>query len=112
MIPSTDIERSATFYREAFGWNIRKRDDGVTSFDDTSGNVSGTFTTDHRAADNSGFTIFVGSDDIEADRDKVTAAGGTIEREPDLSVVNIVAIFRDPDGNEWGLHQYKPENAS
>jgi hypothetical protein len=42
-IPATDIERSADFYKRVFGWNIRQRGDGSTSFDDTTGEVSGTW---------------------------------------------------------------------
>ena len=41
-VPATDIARSSNFYKQVFGWNIRKRGDGSTSFDDTVGQVSGT----------------------------------------------------------------------
>jgi predicted enzyme related to lactoylglutathione lyase len=40
-IPTSDIARSAEFYKRVFGWNIRKRDNGSTAFDDTTGQVSG-----------------------------------------------------------------------
>jgi uncharacterized protein len=33
-IPATDISRSSEFYGRVFGWNIRKRGDGSTTFDD------------------------------------------------------------------------------
>jgi uncharacterized protein len=39
--PTTDIERSAAFYRDVFGWRLRKRGDGVTAFDDPTGEMSG-----------------------------------------------------------------------
>ena len=42
-IPSTDIARSADFYNRVFGWGIRKRGDGSTAFDDTTGEVSGSW---------------------------------------------------------------------
>src|SRR5438045_7113203 len=42
-MPSTDIPRSADFYEKVFGWNMRKRGDGATAFDDTTGEVSGAF---------------------------------------------------------------------
>ena len=42
-MPATDIARSAEFYKGVFGWNIRKRGDGSTAFDDTTGEVSGTW---------------------------------------------------------------------
>ncbi len=40
-MPAIDIARSADFYKGVFGWNIRKRGDGSTAFDDTTGQVSG-----------------------------------------------------------------------
>ena len=40
-MPATDIARSAEFYKSVFGWNIRKRGDGATAFDDGVGEVSG-----------------------------------------------------------------------
>jgi len=41
-IPSTDISQSAEFYRQVFGWHIRRRVDGSTAFDDSVNEVSGT----------------------------------------------------------------------
>ncbi len=40
-LPATDIARSADFYKQVFAWNVRKRGDGSTAFDDTTGEVSG-----------------------------------------------------------------------
>src|SRR5881394_1816159 len=42
-IPAADVRRSAEFYGEVFGWRIRQRGDGSTAFDDTTGEVSGTW---------------------------------------------------------------------
>jgi predicted enzyme related to lactoylglutathione lyase len=42
-MPATDIARSAEFYKRVFGWNIRQRGNGHTAFDDTTGQVSGTW---------------------------------------------------------------------
>jgi hypothetical protein len=35
--------RSANFYRQVFGWKVRKRGNGSTAFDDTTEEVSGTW---------------------------------------------------------------------
>ena len=40
-LSATDIARSADFYKQVFAWNVRKRGDGSTAFDDTTGEVSG-----------------------------------------------------------------------
>ena len=42
-IPATDIARSADFYQRVFGWNIRQRGDGSSAFDDSVGEVSGSW---------------------------------------------------------------------
>src|SRR5437867_1299824 len=42
-MPATDIARSADFYKKVFGWQNRKRGDGSTAFDDSVGEVSGTW---------------------------------------------------------------------
>ncbi len=42
-IPAADIQRSAEFYKRVFGWQIRLRGDGQTAFDDSVGEVSGTW---------------------------------------------------------------------
>ena len=36
-MPATDVARSADFYQKTFGWNVRRRGDGRTAFDDTIG---------------------------------------------------------------------------
>ena len=33
-IPATDVERSADFYAKVFGWQVRRRSNGSTAFDD------------------------------------------------------------------------------
>jgi uncharacterized protein len=42
-IPATDIQPSAEFYTEVFGWLLRRRGDGQLAFDDTTEEVSSTW---------------------------------------------------------------------
>ena len=42
-IPAIDINASSSFYKEVFGWQIRRRSDSQIAFDDTVGEVSGTW---------------------------------------------------------------------
>lgn len=46
-IPAKDIARSADFYKTVFGWGIRKGGDGHIAFDDTTGQISGTWVLNH-----------------------------------------------------------------
>jgi uncharacterized protein len=58
-MPATDIVRSANFYKQVFGWNIRKRGDGSTSFDDTTGEVSGTWILGRAPGAKTGLLLYV-----------------------------------------------------
>ena len=42
-IPAVDVSRSAHFFQEIFGWRTKQRGDGHIAFDDTVGQVSGTW---------------------------------------------------------------------
>jgi len=109
-LPATDVARSAAFYRDVFGWNIRERGDGATSFDDRAGNVSGTWSTHLPIAEEPGFRLYISVADAAAASEAIANAGGAIVEAPDLAAVDIVATFRDPAGDLLARHQYKPEN--
>ena len=40
-LPANEINKSASFYQNVFGWQIRQRTDGTIAFDDTVNEVSG-----------------------------------------------------------------------
>ena len=45
-IPASDIEASAAFYSQSFGWKIRRDGGGSLAFDDGVGEVSGMWVLD------------------------------------------------------------------
>jgi predicted enzyme related to lactoylglutathione lyase len=104
-IPATDVERSAAFYREVFGWNIRQRGDGSTAFDDTTGEVSGAWIPGRTPASEPGLLLYVMVDSVEAAVDAVLASGGEIVQPIGADAPEITARFRDPGGNVIGLYQ-------
>lgn len=104
-IPAVDENRSAQFYERVFGWEMRRRDDGSLAFDDTVGEVSGTFVTGRPPADAPGFLIYVMVADGRAAVDAVVAAGGTIVRNIDPDAGEVFAWFADPAGNVLGVYQ-------
>jgi uncharacterized protein len=107
-MPATDIARSADFYRRAFGWNIRKRGDGATAFDDTTGEVSGAWVLGRPPAAQPGLLFYIMVDSVAATLDAVVAAGGQIVQPLGADAPEITARFRDPGGNVIGLYQ-EPE---
>jgi predicted enzyme related to lactoylglutathione lyase len=107
-MPATDIARSADFYRRAFGWNIRKRGDGATAFDDTTGEVSGAWVLGRPPAAQPGLLFYIMVDSVAATLDAIVAAGGEIVQPLGADAPEITARFRDPGGNVIGLYQ-EPE---
>ena len=105
-MPAKDVQRSADFYATVFGWDIRKRGDGSTAFDDGVGQVSGTWRTDRPVGnDTPGMLIYIMVDDINATIALVTANGGTIVQPVGADHPEITARFKDPTGNLLGLYQ-------
>lgn len=104
-MPATDIARSAEFYERVFGWNVRKRGDGHTAFDDTTGQVSGAWVLGRPPASKPGFVIYVMVDSVASALDAVVANGGEIVQPIGADAPEITARFRDPGGNVIGLYQ-------
>jgi uncharacterized protein len=105
-MPATDIARSADFYKQVFGWNIRKRGDGSTAFDDTTGEVSGSWVVGRPPAAKPGLLFYIMVDSVAAAVDSVTAHGGEIVQPIGADAPEITARFRDPGGNVIGLYQH------
>ena len=103
-MPATDIDRSADFYQKTFGWNVRRRGDGRTAFDDTVGEVSGAWVLGRPPA-TPGFVVYIMVDDAAATCAAVVANGGTIVQPIGVDDPEITARFRDPGGNIVGLYQ-------
>jgi len=104
-MPATDIARSAEFYKVVFGWNIRKRGDGSTAFDDTTGQVSGAWVLGRPPSGKPGLLIYIMVDSVAATVDAVVAHGGEIVQAIAADAPEITARFRDPGGNVIGLYQ-------
>jgi predicted enzyme related to lactoylglutathione lyase len=104
-IPATDAQRSAEFYRQVLGWNIRRRSDGHLAFDDGVGEVSGTWVVGRPPADQPGLLVYVMVDSVAETCEAVTAHGGEIVQPIGADTPEITARFRDPGGNVIGLFQ-------
>src|ERR1700730_195471 len=98
-IPATDVARSADFYKRVFGWRIRQRGDGSTAFDDSTGQVSGTWSLGRPPATQPGLLIYVMVDSVAATLDVIVASGGVIVQPIGADAPEITARFRDPAGN-------------
>jgi predicted enzyme related to lactoylglutathione lyase len=104
-IPAIDIRRSSGFYEKVFGWTIRRRGDGSTAFDDTVGEVSGSWVVGRPPSSQPGVLFYIMVDSVQATVDAVTAHGGQIVQAIGAHAPEITARFRDPAGNVIGLYQ-------
>jgi predicted enzyme related to lactoylglutathione lyase len=104
-IPCVDIYRSAEFYAKVFGWKIRERGDGRTAFDDTTGQVSGTWVLCRTAWSEPGLLVYIMVDSVGKTLDAVVAHGGSLVQPVGADSPEITARFRDPAGNVIGLYQ-------
>ena len=104
-MPASDIQRSAKFYEKVFGWQIRKRGDGATAFNDSVGQVSGTWVTGRPPSVTPGLLIYIMVDDVEATIESVMAHGGELVQPVGADAPESTARFRDPGGNVIGLYQ-------
>jgi predicted enzyme related to lactoylglutathione lyase len=104
-MPATDIARSSDFYKQVFGWNIRKRGNGTTAFDDTTGEVSGAWVLGRPPAAKPGLLVYLMVDSVATILEAVVANGGEIVQPIGADAPEITARFRDPAGNVIGLYQ-------
>jgi predicted enzyme related to lactoylglutathione lyase len=106
-IPSSDVERSAKFYAEAFNWTVRTRGDGKLAFDDAVGQVSGTWVAGRAPSPTPGLLIYVMVESVASACVKVVAHGGRIVQPIGGDAPEITARFADPDGNVLGLYEQR-----
>ncbi len=104
-MPTTDIAASADFYNQVFGWNIRKRSDGSIAFDDSVGEVSGTWILGRPPSTTPGLLLYIMVDSVQTTVDAIVAHGGEIVQPIGADAPEITARFRDPGGNVIGLYQ-------
>ncbi|OLE67337.1 MAG: glyoxalase [Bacteroidetes bacterium 13_1_20CM_4_60_6] len=104
-IPAIDINISASFYKEVFGWKTRTRGDGAVAFDDGVGEVSGTWVLGRKPSTEVGLLISIMVDSVAAMVEAVVAHGGKIVQPIGGDAPEITARFTDPAGNVLGLYQ-------
>lgn len=104
-IPADDVDRSARFYNDVFGWQARRRGDGRTAFDDATGQVSGAWIPGRPPMREVGLLVYIMVDSVEATIQSVIKHGGQIVQPLGADAPELTARFRDPGGNILGLYQ-------
>ncbi|MFH0882304.1 MAG: VOC family protein [bacterium] len=99
-----DLNESAKFYGDLFGWTTDPHDAGYLFWEDTEG-MTGGFTTAGSPVTNPAATFYIRVKDIMHALANVQQAGGVVIREKtEIGGDNgYYALFRDPAGNNVGL---------
>ncbi len=104
-IPAKDIAESAHFYQQVFGWHTRQRSDGSTAFDDTVGEVSGTWVLGRPPSTDPGLIVSIMVANAATTIKAIIAAGGKIVQPVNPDEQEVYALFSDPAGNVLGIYQ-------
>jgi hypothetical protein len=110
-LPAPEPDRSAAFYADVFGWEIRG-EGSEPAFTDGSGHMIGHFKADLPVAGSAGMRPYIYVESVDATLEAITAAGGETATAPYAEGNLWVATFRDPAGNELGVWQSGPREAS
>jgi predicted enzyme related to lactoylglutathione lyase len=104
-LPALEVQRSAEFYSQVFGWQTRMRVDGAIAFDDAVGRGQW-----HLGAGPGAFSCcrhphYIMVDDAGAAVRAVVEHGGEVVQPIGVDAPEITARFRDPAGNVLGIYQ-------
>ncbi len=105
VIPARDIAEAASFYESVFDWHIRRRDDGSVAFDDSVGQVSGTFVIGLPPSTTQGVFIHIMVANVAETMAAITVNDGEVLEGPGRDAPEITARFSDPSGNVFGIYQ-------
>ncbi|MDP8903739.1 MAG: VOC family protein [Chloroflexota bacterium] len=120
-IPAADLEASATFYEEVFGWRINRYaspaqtelepQTGYVGFIDSSGEIGGEFVLGRPPTREPGLLPSIRVDSIEDTLAAVVDHGGgvVVPRTAIVEGVDWQSIFRDPAGNAMALYEAAAE---
>lgn len=104
LLPATDVQASAKFYSEVFGWSLRETHQGI-SFDDSVNQVHGRFTEQLSAVDNPGMILYIMVRDAAETEERIAEFGGEVLDPADRDKEDILGTFRDPAGNLFGFYE-------
>jgi predicted enzyme related to lactoylglutathione lyase len=106
VIPAPELEKAKTFYEAVFGWQVSSNVPGAKYWFFKSGNVGGGFDGNRKPSER-GVVLVLKVDDMLAVLDRIREHGGTVTQDRSRigeAAAGFDAYFRDPNGNEMGIH--------
>lgn len=105
-IPATNVESAGEFYKELFGWKIQPMPEmNYTMWEAGDGDEYGGFPEVSAEYPAGRVLIYISSDDIDEDLEKVVELGGKVLHEKaEIPGNGWYGIFEDPTGNVLALY--------
>lgn len=104
-IPAVDPDAAGTFYQKLFGWNIQSMPEMNYTMWESEGGDAGGFpkVSDDNPAGQ--VTVYIHSDDIDADLKKVEELGGRVlHPKSEIPQTGWFGVFQDPTGNVMAVY--------
>jgi len=107
-IPAGKQDVASNFYSEMFGWKITPMPEMEYTMWETENGLSGGFPSVSNESPAGQVTVYIDSDDIEADLAKIKKLGGkVIHPNTEIPGMGWFAMFQDPTGNVLALYTGK-----
>lgn len=104
-IPAVNVDAAAKFYQELLGWKIQPIPEMNYTMWESEGGHAGGFPEVSNDMPAGQVTVYIHSDDIEADLKKVDELGGKVLHEKaEIPGTGWFGIFQDPTGNVLALY--------
>jgi predicted enzyme related to lactoylglutathione lyase len=103
--PATNIDATAAFYAELFGWKVEHHPEmDYATFAAEGGPGGGFPRADGERLNPGDVLVYVGTDDIEASLARAESLGGsTVVPKTEIPHIGWFAVFSDPTGNRVAL---------
>ena len=104
-IPASNVEAAGSFYHELFGWKLQHVPEMNYTMWEAADGTGGGFPEVSEDNPAGRVLVYVDSDDIEADLNKVVRLGGKVLHEKmEIPQTGWFGVFQDPAGNVLALY--------
>jgi uncharacterized protein len=104
-IPAVNVEAAGAFYQELFGWKLQHMPEMNYTMWESEGGSAGGFPQVSAENPAGQVTVYIHSNDIEADLKKVEELGGKVlQPRTEIPQTGWFGVFQDPTGNVLAVY--------
>lgn len=104
-IPAVNVEAAGAFYQDLFGWKLQHVPEMSYTMWESEGGSAGGFPQVSAENPAGQVTVYIHSDDIDADLKKVEQLGGKVlQPKTEIPQTGWFGVFQDPTGNVLAVY--------